>query len=100
LEEFSEERTAVYDHRFLDPGKHTGIHAFRVVGRPEQVRRHTRDDPGFAHILGAVFSEPCSGKKERSSKCIRSDLTQLLSVSETAYVALDAEGTAGWIELD
>ena len=57
LEEASKERVAVGGHGFLHAGKYTGIQAFGIVAGLEQVRWHTGDNHGFAHALGAVFSD-------------------------------------------
>src|SRR5580700_153242 len=57
LEETGKESTPVSCYRLLYPGKYAAIHPLRVVGRFEQVRRHSGDDHRFAHTTGTVFPQ-------------------------------------------
>src|ERR1700693_2057965 len=57
LKETSEESIPVSCYRLLYPGKYAPIHALGVVGRFEQVWRHSGDDHRFAHTTGAVFPQ-------------------------------------------
>src|SRR6266849_5214492 len=57
LKETGEEGIPVSSYRLLYPGEHAAIHALGVVRRLQQVRWHAGNNHGFAHTLGAVFSE-------------------------------------------
>src|SRR6185369_4124555 len=56
LKEAGEEGVPVGRDRLPDSVEDAAIHAFRIVGGLEQVWRHSRNDHGFAHTLGTVFS--------------------------------------------
>src|SRR5882672_10486252 len=57
LKETGEERIPVSSYRLLYSCEHATIHALGVVRRLQQARWHTGNNHGFAHTLGAVFSE-------------------------------------------
>src|SRR5580704_15476550 len=57
LKEPGQESIPVSCYCLLYPGKYAPIHALGVVGRFEQVRRHSGDDHGFAHTTGTVFPQ-------------------------------------------
>src|SRR5258706_1832691 len=103
LEKVGEERVTICDDRFLNPVEDAAVHAFRIVRRLQQERRHPRNDYSLTDRFRSIFPEiarhlaATHGKTDQCEVAqfkLRHELVQILSETVIAVAGCWLAGLA------